>query len=52
MKNTNNNNNQKKKNNGIQNPVNTLYGKILIWTLIIIMVGGSLVGLIATLLQL
>lgn len=51
MKNT-NNNNQRKKEAGIQNPVNTIYGKILIWVLIALMVGGSLIGLIAALLRL
>lgn len=51
MKNT-NNNQTKKQNNGIENPVNTLAGKILIWTLIIVMVGGSLIGLIFSLIDL
>lgn len=43
MKNT---NDKKNKSTGIQNPANTIQGKILIWVLILLMVGGSLFGLI------
>ncbi len=58
MKNTNKknknvkNNDTKKQSNVMQNPVNTIQGKILIWTLIVLMVGGSLIGLIAALMRL
>ena len=36
----------------IKNPVDSIFGKIVIWALIILMVAGAAVGLVAALLSL
>ena len=36
----------------IKNPVDSIFGKIIIWVLVVLMVAGAAVGLVAALLSL
>lgn len=47
----NNNNNQRKQSTGINNPVNSIGGKILIWVLLGTLVLSPIIGLIFLLLN-